>query len=79
MKVILYGTPNCMWCVKAKEYLKEKGIPFEYIDVSQDQEAAQEMVKKSKQMGVPVIEIDGEIIVGFEKEKINKKLKIKED
>lgn len=79
MKIILYGTPGCMWCIKAKDYLKEKNIQFEYIDVSQDQDAAQEIVKKSKQMSLPVLEIDGEIVIGFDKEKINKLLKIKEE
>lgn len=75
MKIILFGTENCPWCVKAKDYLKEKGVQFEYIDVSQDQDAAQEMIKKSKQMSVPVLEINGTIIVGFDKEKIDEALK----
>jgi len=79
MKIKVYSTPMCTWCHKLKEYLKEKNIEFEDIDVSKDQEAAQEMVKKSKQMSVPVIEIDGEIVAGFDKEKINKLLNIKEE
>ena len=79
MKVKIYSTPMCSWCHKLKDYLKEKNIEFEDIDVSKDQEAAKYMVEKTKQMGVPVIEIDGEFIIGFDKEKINEKLKIKEE
>lgn len=76
MKVTVYSTPTCPWCNVAKEFLKEKNIPFEDIDVSKDQNAAQEMVKKSSQMGVPVIDIDGTIIVGFDRDAIQKNLKI---
>tara|TARA_Y100000310_G_scaffold303601_1_gene342093 strand:+ start:1027 stop:1266 length:240 start_codon:yes stop_codon:yes gene_type:complete len=76
-KVKVYSTPTCPFCVKAKEFLKEHNIDFENIDVSKNQEAAKEMVDKSGQMGVPVIDIDGEIIVGFDVEKIKKALDIK--
>jgi glutaredoxin 3 len=61
----------------AKRYLKEKNIEFEDVDVSQNREAALEMIQKSGQMGVPVIEIDGQIVVGFDKERIDELLKIK--
>jgi len=61
----------------AKDFLKEHNIKFEDIDVSQNQEAAREMVKKSGQMGVPVIDINGKIIVGFDKEALKKELRIK--
>jgi glutaredoxin-like YruB-family protein len=61
-----------------KEFLKKHNIEFEDIDVSEDEKALEEMIKKSGQMGVPVIEIDGEIVVGFDKEKICKLLNIKE-
>lgn len=74
MKVKVYSTDNCPYCVMAKEYLKEKRIDFEEIDVGADREAAQEMVEKSGQMGVPVIEIDGKIIVGFNKSEIDRAL-----
>ena len=74
MKVKVFSTHSCPWCNKVKEYLKEKDVQFEEIYVDEDQEAAQEMIKKSNQMGVPVIDIDGEIIVGFDKEKIDKLL-----
>jgi len=76
-KVKIYTTPVCPFCNLAKQYLKEKGIEFEEIDVSKDEKAAQEMIKKSGQMGVPVIEIDEKIVVGFDKEKIDQLLGLK--
>jgi len=76
-KVKIYTTPTCPFCLMAKEYLKEKGIEFEEIDVSKDENAAMEMIKKSGQMGVPVIEIDNEIVIGFDKEKIDQILNLK--
>jgi glutaredoxin-like YruB-family protein len=76
-KVKIYTTPACPFCVMAKEYLKEKGIEFEEIDVSKNEKAAKEMIEKSGQMGVPVIEIDEQIVVGFDKEKIDELLKLK--
>ena len=75
--VIVYSTPTCPFCVRAKQYLKDNKIQFEDIDVSENQDKAQEMIKKSGQMGVPVIEIDGQFIVGFDKEKIKESLGIK--
>jgi len=68
----------CPYCYTLKEFLKENGFEFEDIDVSKDKKSLDEMIEKSGQMGVPVIEIDGEIIMGFDKEKICKKLKISE-
>ncbi len=73
----VYSTPTCPWCIRAKEFLKEHKIKFEDIDVSRDTKAAHEMVKKSGQMGVPVIDANGEIIVGFDEAKIKRILKIK--
>ncbi|MFH1209452.1 MAG: glutaredoxin domain-containing protein [archaeon] len=73
----VWSTQMCHWCHKVKEYLKSKNIKFQDIDVGKDRKAAQEMVQKSGQMGVPVIEIDGQIIIGFDQEAINKALKIK--
>ena len=64
-KVIVYSTPTCPYCVMAKNYFKENNVPFEDVDVSADQSKAREMVQKSGQMGVPVIDIDGQVIVGF--------------
>jgi len=73
-KVKVYSTSTCPWCHKTKEFLNEKGIKFEDINVGLNQKAANEMVEKSGQMGVPVIDIDGKIIVGFDKEELEKAL-----
>lgn len=74
----VFSTPTCPYCVTLKEFLKEKGFQFEDIDVSKDEKSLEEMIRKSGQMGVPVIDIDGQIVVGFDKEKIVEILKIKE-
>jgi len=74
-KVKVYSTPTCPWCHRAKDYLKEKKVDFEDINVAEDQDAAQEMIEKSGQMGVPVLDVDGEIIIGFDQEKIDAALK----
>ncbi len=74
--VIIYSTPSCPWCIRAKQFLKENNIVFLEWDVSIDKIAADEMVKKSGQMGVPVMDIDGQIIVGFDKEKIKQLLNL---
>ena len=76
-KVKVYSTETCPYCVMVKEFLKEKKVEFEDIDVNSDREKAQEMVEKSGQMGVPVIDIDGEMIVGFDKPMIEETLKEK--
>lgn len=65
-KVIVYSTPTCPYCVYTKNFFKEKGVQFEDVDVSRDRSRAMEMVEKSGQMGVPVIDIGGKIIVGFQ-------------
>lgn len=69
-KVRIYSTPTCPYCTRAKQFLKDNNVEFEDIDVSSDQSKAQEMAQKTGQMSVPVLDIDGEIIVGFDKEKI---------
>lgn len=76
MDVKVYSTPTCPWCKKAKEFLKANNVKFEDIDVGSNQEKAREMVKKSGQMGVPVFEIGGKIIVGFDEKAINAALKL---
>jgi len=73
-KVKIYTTPTCPYCEMAKEFFRENKIEFEEIDVSSDREAAMEMIEKSGQMGVPVIEIDDKIIVGFDVNAIKKVL-----
>jgi glutaredoxin-like YruB-family protein len=76
-KVIVYSTPTCPYCHAAKEFLKENKIEYQDIDVSKDQAKAQEMIEKSGQMGVPVLDINGTIIVGYDKEAIKKALNLK--
>ena len=73
-KVRVYSTPTCPYCIRTKQFLKENNIEFENIDVSANQEAAQEMTEKSGQMGVPVLDINGEIVIGFDKDKISQLL-----
>ena len=70
-KVLVYSTPTCPHCIHAKKFLQEKNIVFENFDVAADQVKADEMIRKSGQMGVPVLDIDGEIIVGFDKGRIS--------
>ena len=76
MIIKIYSTPTCVYCKTLQEYFKKNNFDFEHIDVSKDEKQLQDMIKKSGQMGVPVVDIDGEIIVGFDKEKIDKLLKI---
>jgi len=76
MEVIVYSSPACGYCVQLKDWLKEHNIQFKEIDLSQSQEAIDEFVKKTGQMAVPAIEIDDEIIVGFDVAKIKAKLNI---
>lgn len=73
-RVIVYSTPTCPYCHMVKDFLKEKGIEFEDIDVARNHEKAREMMAKSGQMGVPQIEINGKIIVGFDKAAIEREL-----
>jgi len=63
--ITIYSTPACPWCHKTKEFLKQNNVEFKDVDVSSDRAAAQEMITKSGQLGVPVIDIDGKIITGF--------------
>lgn len=72
----VYSTPTCPYCIMAKDFLKQNKIKFQNIDVSRDKKAAEEMIKKSGQYGVPVIEIDGKLIIGFDKEALKKALKL---
>jgi len=72
----VYSTPTCPYCVTLKKYLKEKGVEFADIDVSVNEKELQEMIDKSGQMGVPVVDINGQIIVGFNRDKIAETLRI---
>ncbi len=73
-KVVIYSTPTCPYCKRAKEYLSRKGIGYTDIDVAQDKEKAKEMTQKTGQMSVPVIIIDDEIVVGFDQGRLDKLL-----
>ncbi|PIR91570.1 NrdH-redoxin [bacterium (Candidatus Gribaldobacteria) CG_4_10_14_0_2_um_filter_41_16] len=66
----VYSTQSCPYCVTLKEFLKANSVIFEDVDVSFDQKLQQEMIDKSGQMGVPVVDIDGQIVVGFDRDKI---------
>ena len=74
--VIVYTTPTCPYCAMAKMFLKEHGIPFVEKNVAADRAAANEMIQKSGQLGVPTIDINGEIIVGFDRDAIKRALKL---
>ena len=76
MSVTIYSTPTCPFCKQTKVYLKEHDIDFTDIDVMNDQEKAREMIQKSGQMGVPVIDIGGEIVIGFDQKRLAEILKI---
>ncbi|GAB4473641.1 MAG: glutaredoxin family protein [Anaerolineales bacterium] len=76
-RVILFTTPTCSFCNAAKRYLRERGIKFRDVDVSRDPAAARDMVRRSGQSGVPVIDIGGRIIVGFDRVKIDQYLGLK--
>ena len=71
MEVKVYSTPTCPYCKQAKDYLSSKGVSYQNIDVSANQAAVDEMVKLSGQMGVPVVVIDGNVITGFDRAKID--------
>ena len=76
MVVKVYSTQTCPWCHRVKDYLKQKKIAFEDIDVSSNRKVADEMIKKSGQMGVPVIDINGKIIIGFDQDAIDEALNL---
>ena len=74
----IYSTPSCPYCHTLMVFLDERNIKYQHIDVSEDEKAKDEIIQKSGQMGLPIIDIDGEIIVGFDREKIVKKLNLKD-
>ena len=75
--VVVYSTTSCPWCHRVKDWLTEHGIKYEEIDVGADQKKAQDMIEKSGQMGVPVVDVNGQIIIGFDEEKLKGALGIK--
>jgi len=73
-KIKIYSTPACPFCQMAKDFFADRGLEYEEIDVSINEKAADEMIQKTGQMGVPVIEIDGNIVIGFNRDEIEKLL-----
>ena len=74
--VIVYTSPTCSWCGALKSYLRKNRIPFREVDISRDERAARDLVRRSGQMGVPQTEIDGKIIVGFDRAALDRRLGI---
>lgn len=77
MDIIIYSTPTCPHCILAKSYFDGKKVPYTNIDVAKDSEKAEEMIKLSGQMSVPVIKIDNQVLVGFDEKEIEKVLENK--
>ncbi|RJQ30198.1 glutaredoxin family protein [Candidatus Parcubacteria bacterium] len=75
-KVIIYSTPTCIYCRMAKDFLTDKNIPFTDYDLTKDAQMRDEVIKKTGQMAVPVIEVDGEVMIGFDEEKLSQMLGI---
>lgn len=76
-KVVLFTTNSCSWCQRAKKYFKENRVPFKEVNVEKDQRAARDLVKKTGQMGVPVVKIGSKWIVGFDRPAIERELRRK--
>jgi len=77
MNITVYSSPSCVWCTRAKEYLRDRNINFREVNIAQDRSGAIEMMRKSGQMGVPVLDINGNIIIGFDKDQIDMLLNIR--
>jgi len=75
--VIIYTTPTCVYCRAAKEFFQENGVQYEEKDVAKDEQARNDMVQKSGQLGVPVIDVGGEIVIGFDESRLKELLNIK--
>lgn len=75
-KVKIYTTPTCVYCKMAKEFFQANDVAYEEYNVAEDEKAREEMIEKSHQLGVPVIDVNGEIFVGFDKEALSKALNV---
>ena len=75
-QVTIYTTPTCSWCQAVKDYLSGRGIDFEEVDVAADVDRARELVEKTGQYSVPVVDIDGEMVVGFDRPRIDALLEL---
>jgi glutaredoxin 3 len=76
-KVIIYSTQYCVYCKAAKEFFAEHGVEYEEKDVAKDEEARERMIQRSGQLGVPVIEVDDEVVIGFDKKKLSTLLEVR--
>lgn len=74
--VKIYSTPTCVYCKMAKDFFQKNNVSYEEFNVAEDEKAREEMINKSHQLGVPVIDIDGEIMVGFDRDSLAKALKL---
>lgn len=75
-QVKVYSTPTCPWCKRTKQFLDENKIPYQNFDVASDKAARDEMISKTGQLGVPVVDIDGDILVGFDEKWLRQKLNL---
>ncbi len=75
--ITIYTTPTCVYCKSAKEFFKEHNVSYKELDVVTDIHAREDMIKKSGQLGVPVIDVDGNIVIGFDKQKLSQLLGVK--
>lgn len=75
-RIVVFSTPSCPWCTKVKRYLREQGFRFRDVDISKDQKAAQDVVRRTGQTGVPVVLINNRPIVGFNRKEIDNILQI---
>ena len=73
-RVVVFTTPSCPWCIRAKQYLRQRNVEFREVDVARDRAAANALVRRTGQMGVPVIEVDGRPVVGFDRPQIDRLL-----
>jgi glutaredoxin 3 len=73
-RVIVFSTPTCTYCRQAKRYLRERGVRFRDVDVSKDPQAARDMVRRSGQQGVPVIQVGSKVVVGFNRAEVDRLL-----
>jgi glutaredoxin 3 len=76
-RIIVFSTPNCAWCTKVKRYLRENKLRFRDVDISKDDRAAKDVVRRTGQMGVPVVLVNNKPIIGFNKKELDRTLKIR--
>ncbi|MDP3762648.1 MAG: glutaredoxin domain-containing protein [bacterium] len=76
-EVKIYTTPSCVYCRMTKQFFEKNNIKYQEFNVASDTQAREEMVQKSGQLGVPVTLVDGEIVVGFDQERLSKLLGVK--